>query len=202
LNLNIRQKMWTKIKVWEIRKDALLSLRKDYNGRVVKNKSAFLAYYYLIPFLISATFLLIGVSINSEISNYFITAISIFAGLFFNLLLVVADKLNVRKKMLENDKNEETINYVKKYTHFSEQLISQISYTIVISLSLIVLMFLIHFKTWLPHSNLDTIKIIYRLLKYILNGIIFYVGMQFIIMLFIILSSMYVMLLDDIKLRK
>lgn len=194
--------MWTKIKVWEIKKDALLSLRKDYNGRVVKNKSSFLTYYYIIPLLISVIFLLIGVSINSEISNYFITAISIFAGLFFNLLLVVADKLNIRKKMLENDQNEETVNYVKRYTHFSEQLISQISYTIVISLSLIVLMFLIHFKTWLPHCDIVYVKIIYKTLKYILNGIIFYVGMQFIIMLFVILSSMYVMLLDDIKLKK
>jgi hypothetical protein len=193
--------MWTKIKVWEIRKDALLSLRKDYNGRVVKNKSAFLAYYYVVPLSISATFLLIGVSINSEISNYFITAISIFAGLFFNLLLVVADKLNVRKKMLENDQNEETVNYVKRYTHFSEQLISQISYTIVISLSLIVLMFLIHFKSWLPHCDLEYVKMTYKVLKYILNGMIFYIGMQFIIMLFVILSSMYVMLLDDIKLK-
>jgi len=194
--------MWTKIKVWEIRKDALLSLRKDYNGRMVKNKTAFLIYYNIIPFLISVIFLLIGVSINSEISNYFITAISIFAGLFFNLLLVVADKLNVRKKMLENNQNEETVNYVKRYTHFSEQLISQISYTIVISLSLIVLMFLVHFKSWLPHSDIEYVIIIYKALKYILNGIIFYVGMQFIIMLFVILSSMYVMLLDDIKLKQ
>lgn len=194
--------MWSKIKIWEIRKDALLSLRKDYNGRIVKNKYIFLSYYYLIPFLISAIFLLIGVSINSEISNYFITAISIFAGLFFNLLLVVADKLNIRRKLLENDKNEETVNYVKRYTHFSEQLISQISYTIVLSLSLIVLMFLIHFKSWLPQWDIEYVSIIYKTLKYILNGTIFYVGMQFIIMLFVILSSMYVMLLDDIKLKQ
>lgn len=194
--------MWTKIKIWEIRKDALESLKKDYNGRIVKNKKIVFSYYYLFPFIISVGFLAIGVTIDKEIANYFITGISIFAGLFFNLLLVVADKLNVRKRLLDNDPNEETRNYVKRYRHFSEQLISQISYGIIISIGLIILMFLTHFKTWLPSTDILYVKLSYKVLKYILNGLIFYNGMQFIIMLFVILSSMYVMLLDDLKLKK
>jgi hypothetical protein len=194
--------MWTKIKIWEIRKDALESLKKDYNGRIVKNKKIVISYYYLLPFLISIVFLAIGVTIDKEIANYFITGISIFAGLFFNLLLVVADKLNIRKRLLDNDPNEETRNYVKRYRHFSEQLISQISYGIIISIGLIILMFLTHFKTWLPSTDIVYVKLTYKVLKYLLNGLIFYNGMQFIIMLFVILSSMYVMLLDDLKLKK
>lgn len=194
--------MWTKIKIWEIRKDALQSLRKDYNGKVVKNNRIVIFYYYILPLFISLLFLAFGVTINSEIANYFITGISIFAGLFFNLLLVVADKLNVRKRLLETDQNEETKNYVTRYRHFSEQLIAQISYGIVISIILIILMFLTNFKTWLPHTDISSIKLIYKALKYILNGLIFYNGMKFIIMLFIILSSMYVMLLDDLKIKK
>lgn len=193
--------MWTKIKIWEIRRDSLLSLRKDINDRIVKDKFSVILYYNLIPITVAILFLAIGVSINSEIANYFITAISIFAGLFFNLLLVVADKLNERKKIINADSDEETVNYVKRYTNFSEQLISQISYTIILSLLLIVLMFLIHFKNWLPVNDWEYIKYVYMGLKLTLNGLIFYFGVQFIVMLFVILSSMYTMLLDDIKIK-
>lgn len=168
--------MWTKIKIWEIRKDALQSLRKDYNGKIVKDRGIVFAYYYAFPFVISIVFLAIGVTINTDIANYFITGISIFAGLFFNLLLVVADKLNVRKRFLDTDQNEETKNYVIRYRHFSEQLISQISYGIVISIGLIILMFFSHFKSWLPQTDIHYFKIIYKILKYILNGLIFYNG--------------------------
>lgn len=194
--------MWTKIKIWEIRSDALESLKKDYNGRIVKNKKTVFLYYYFLPFCVSICLLLVGVTIDTDIANYFITGISIFAGLFFNLLLVVADKLNVRKRLLDTDPNEETRNYVKRYRHFSEQLISQISYGIVISIGLIVLMFLTHFKNWLPQTENCYVIIGYKVLKYLLNGLIFYNGMQFIIMLFVILSSMYVMLLDDLKIKR
>lgn len=193
--------MWTKIKIWEIRKDAINSLQKDYNGNVVKNKFVTAFYFYITPLIISVILLIIGVTITNDIANYFITGISIFAGLFFNLLLVVSDKLNIRKRLLDTDPNEETRNYVIRYRHFSEQLISQISYSIVISISLIILMFMTHFKTWLPKTDHCSIIIIYKSLKYILNGLIFYHGMQFIIMLFVILSSMYVMLLDDLKIK-
>lgn len=193
--------MWTKIKIWEIRKDALESLRKDYNGRIIKDKRLVISYYYAFPLIVTITFLAIGVTINTDIANYFITGISIFAGLFFNLLLVVADKLNIRKRLLDNDTSEETKNYVIRYRHFSEQLISQISFGIVISIGLIILMFFANFKSWLPDTDICYVKIIYKILKYILNGLIFYNGTQFIIMLFVILSSMYVMLLDELKIK-
>ena len=153
--------MWNKIKIREIKKDALDSLKKDYNGKVVKNHLVQL-YYYTIPLIISLILLFSRAIITTEIANYFITGISIFAGLSFNLLLAIADKLNVRKRLLDNDINEETKNYVTRYRHFSEQLISQISYCIIISIVLILLMFLTHFSTWLPKSDIYTIKLIYR----------------------------------------
>lgn len=192
--------MWSKIKVSEIKKDALLSLNKDYNGRLIK-KSTVLIYFKIVPALFSVVLLLSGAKINTDIANYFITGISLFAGLFFNLLLIVADKLNLRKRLLEKDTNEETINYVKRYRHFSEQLISQISYTIIISIGIIVLMFFTYFRVWLPHTDIMIVKYVYKVLKYLLNGMIFYYGIQFILMIFVILSSMYIMLLDDLKLK-
>lgn len=193
--------MWNKIKIFEIKKDALESLKKDYNGRIVKNHSVSL-YYYMLPVIVSVILLVSKATITKDIANYFITGISIFAGLSFNLLLAVADKLNVKKRLLETDLNEETRNYVLRYRHFSEQLISQISYCIVISIVLILLMFLTHFRDWLPVTDNHIIKFGYYISKHILNGSIFYFGMQFIIMVFVILSSMYVMLLDDLKIKK
>lgn len=193
--------MWEKIKISEIRQDALKSLSLDYNGNR-NNKWILRLYYYMIPLVISLIVVIIGARIDDQVANYFITGISIFAGLFFNLLLVVADKLNVKKRLLETDDNIETIEYIKRYRNFSEQLISQISYTIIISIFLIMLMFLTHVENWL-----NTIQILqefkyFELLRSFFDVFIFYVGVKFIVLLSVILSSMYIMLLDDMKIQK
>lgn len=197
--------MWTKIKISEIRKDAIHSLYKDYNGRVIKKKRVIWWYFYILPFIIMMMMLGFHLFVNKDMASYFITGISIFAGLFFNLLLVVADKLNARKLLLENDTNEGTVNYVKRYRHFSEQLISQISYTIVLSIYIILLMFLTQFKNWFPlneNESREFLMFSVGLFHYLFNGYVYFLGVRFLIMLFVILSSMYVMLLDDLKIKR
>ena len=60
--------------------------------------------------------------------------------LFFNLLIVVSEKMEKRKKLL-NSTYEPTHKYAKDYKIFSERLIASISYAIVLSVLIIGLMF-------------------------------------------------------------
>jgi len=192
--------MWDKIKILEISRDAKDSLKKDDNGRMTNGSNYRILFYYL-PLFVSVVLLFARVRINTEIANYFITAISIFAGLFFNLLLVIADKVNIRRQLINAESDEAQKNYVARYKHFSEQLISQISYTIIVSVAIIILMFLTHFSTWLPRNVSQTWLEIYSILKIILNGIIFFFGTRFLILLLLVLSSLYKLLLDDLTLK-
>lgn len=192
--------MWNKIKIREIRSDALRSLSTDFSGNSVKRKQM-IYFYYLGPIIISSVLLSFKVKISVEIANYFITGISIFSGLFFNLLLVVADKMNTKKQQLAEDFNEETTNYLIRYKIFSQQLISQISYAIILSVFLILLMFVTNIISWVHNIKEMSENKFHEIFDYSINALIFFLGAQFVLLLLVILSSMYVMLLDDIKIK-
>lgn len=194
---------WNKIKINEIRKEAHKYLFKEFNGANISNPKTVYIYYYIIPIFISGLLCAFEVKINNDSSTYLITGISIFAGLFFNLLLVVADKMTKRKKLL-NSRKEDISHYAKLYKNFSEQLIAYISYAIILSLSLIVLMFLtqVDFAKIILVSSFKHIDCIQIILNNLFNFLVFYFGYQFLTILLIILSNMYVMLIDDINLSE
>lgn len=189
---------WNKIRISKIKKEAVDSLYKNYSG-YKERKGIVRFYFYFLPFIVAIAFLFFGIKVNSNIANYFIMGITIFAGLFFSLLLVVADKYNVRKKDLIDNNNEEALNYLRRYKIFSEHLIAQISYCIIISVYLLILMFLAQLTG--IHVSIDWIYLKYFLIggKYLLNGLIFYYGFRYIILLFVILSAMFTMLFEDIN---
>ncbi|NMH23895.1 hypothetical protein [Flavobacterium solisilvae] len=194
---------WDKIKISEIRKDALNNLFKQHNGEKVANEKVVKFYYYILPIVVSVVLLSLGVTIKESIASYLVTGISIFAGLFFSLLITVSDKMNKRKE-LQKSLNEIDINYFKLYKKFSEQLIAYISYEIVLSVILIVLILFTFLSiddfNFLIVTNFTTN--LFFILNLILNFLIFYYGIKFLYILLIILSSMYVMLLDDINTKE
>lgn len=197
-------KMFPKIKLIRIRKYAKESLYKDYSGRIKNKRSVFLCLY-LIPSFITILLLFNGILVEKDFANFLATGISIFAGLFFGLLFIVNEKYNSRKQILSEDVNEETINYLKRYKIFASQLVSQISYTICISIALIILnsIILLFYNIEISMSILifkkyDLIEIVNWSLLYTINGILFYLSAQFIYFILVILSSTYVMLIDDL----
>lgn len=201
--------MISEIRIFTIRKEALNSLRKDNNGTVIRSVRSILLYYYCVPFFFSVLLILFGANVTPEIATFFITGISIFAGLFFNLLLVVAEKANDRKSKLDLKKeqktkiNESFINYVKRYSIFSEKLISQISHCISLSIILIVLMFLTYLKELrIDPITLDNYWFNSINFKIILDFLIFVIGAQFLILITVILSNIYSMLLEDVKFNR
>lgn len=194
---------WDKIKIFEIRKNALSYLNKDFRGIQSTSKILVFFYYYLIPLIIGLTLIAFEFKIDKDISTYLITGISIFAGLFFNLLIVVSDKMRQRKVLYNSEKDDEK-DYAELYKTFSEQLIAYISYAIILSLLLIILMFItqLNLKNFNHLIFSDSIKENLKIARSIFNFFIFYFGYQLLIILSIILSNMYIMLIDDINLEE
>ena len=195
---------WNNIKLNEIRRQAKESLKyRDFNANV--ETKIYLLYLYALPILFSLCLLLLGLFIEKEIASYFITSISIFAGLFFSLLFIVTDKYNVKKNHLEElvvEGDDETRNYLKRYKNFSIFLIRQISFIIILAVILILSLSIIYFYPQFPQIDSCYWKYVKLLVKYLLNGIIYYWIAQFVVFLIVILSNMYVMLLDDINFEK
>lgn len=200
-------KLWSKIKLNQIRKDAKDTLFRDFNDREKEKKHAF-TYLYILPVVFTVIMLFFGVFIEESIATYLITGISIFAGLFFSLLFVVNDKYNSRKELLHESVYEDIQNYLKRYKKFAEQLISQISYTIIIAFGIIILMSIIYFSStvdWdhtlsvlLPSKAMKSAMCVLIIFKYLINGLVYYLCWQFILFIIVILSNTYIMLMDDI----
>lgn len=195
----MRQMMWSKIRISEIRNDAFESLKyKDDNAR--EKSKTYVLYMYVLPLLVSVLLLVAGIFITNDIATYLITSISIFAGLFFGLLFIVTERYNAKNEQLKKNENEEVRNYLIRYKNFSKFLIRQISYTIVLALLLIFLMAVIYFSPQVPRLNLCGYgDIIRTICKYAINGVIYYWSFQFIIFILVILGNTYVMLSDDIN---
>lgn len=193
--------MWNKIRILEIRKGAFESLSyKDDNANEKNKSNIYILYLYVLPIVVSALLLLIGIFITDNIATYLITSISIFAGLFFGLLFIVTERYNSKKAQLQSDENEEVRNYLIRYKNFSKFLIRQISYTIVLAIVLIFLMALIYFSPQVPRLDLwGHGELVRTICKYCFNGIIYYWGCQFLIFIIVILGNTYVMLSDDIN---
>jgi hypothetical protein len=200
----MKQLKWNNIKLNEIRKQAKESLKyRDLNANS-KTKIYWL-YLYVLPILFSLVLLLLGLFIEKEIASYFITSISIFAGLFFSLLFIVTDKYGTKKddlKEITEQGDDEIRNYLKRYKNFSTFLIRQISYTIVLAIVLIILLSIVYFYPQFPQIDCCIWKYTKLAGKYLLNGVIYYWIAQFVVFLLVILSNMYVMLLDDINFEK
>lgn len=200
----MKLKMWNNIKLNEIRKHAKESLSyKDFNA--CDRGKIYLFYLYFLPICFALILLNLGILIEKEIATYLITSISVFAGLFFSLLFIVTEKFNQKKEYLKDlvEKGDnQAKNYLKRYKNFATFLIRQISFTIILAFALILSMSVVYFAPKFPHIDYCWFKCLKISLKYLLNGVIYYWGMQFIIFLTVILSNMYVMLLDDINFEK
>lgn len=189
-------------KLRNIRKEANLTLFRDDRGNLVAKKPKLYFFHYGIPLILSIILVVLNQLLTTDSITYFITGISIFAGLFFNLLIVVSDKMERRKSLLLS-KYEPTNRYAEQYKSFSEGLIATISYAIILSILLIGLMFF----TQVDYENLDfflcpeQIVIINKVSDYLFNFLSYFVGFKFLILLIHILIDIYEMLIHDMNMQ-
>lgn len=190
-------------KLYAIRRESLNALYYDNRNRLIASKWKLNLIYYGLPILLSVALILLDQKLTENSITYFITGISIFAGLFFNLLIVVSDKMDKRKKQLESD-YEPTSDYAKDYKLFSERLIASISYAIILSILVIGLMFF----TQIDYGSLseclidDAVVWIKKISDYIFNFLAYFVGLKFLILLLHILIDIYDMLIHDMNMQE
>mgnify|MGYP001088381890 CR=1 FL=1 len=187
-------------KLFYIRKEAHGALYYDNRNRLIAKKWKLNLVYYALPIIISLILVLLNQNLTENSITYFITGISIFAGLFFNLLIVVSDKMDKRKKQLESN-FEPTNNYAKDYKLFSERLIASISYAILLSILVIGLMFFtqVKYESLCVIFDFAPIKSINLISSYIFNFLSYFVGFKFLILLIHILIDIYDMLIHDMN---
>lgn len=188
------------LKLKNIRNEAIHSLYYDNRDKLISSKLKLNFFYYGIPFTLSLILICLNQLLNENSITYFITGISIFAGLFFNLLIVVSDKMEKRKKLLYSN-YEPTSKYAKDYKIFSERLIASISYAIILSIVIIGLMFF----TQLNYIRLEKyfikeyVEYLNKISDYFFNFWSYFIGFQFIILLLHILTDIYDMLIHDMN---
>ena len=189
-------------KLKNIRKEANSTLLRDNRGNLVAKKSKLYFFFYGIPLIFSILLVALNQLLTTDSITYFITGISIFAGLFFNLLIVVSDKMERRKSLFLSD-YEPTNKYAEEYKAFSEGLIATISYAIILSILLIGLMFF----TQIDFGNLDFflspdhLDIVNKVSDYLFNFLSYFVGFKFLILLIHILIDIYEMLIHDMNMK-
>ncbi|HHT9079579.1 TPA: hypothetical protein ACT5CJ_002367 [Flavobacterium psychrophilum] len=188
------------LKLKNIRNEAIHSLYYDNRDKLISSKFKLNLFYYGIPFIFSSLLISLNQLLNESSITYFITGISIFAGLFFNLLIVVSDKMEKRKKLLYSN-YEPTNKYAKDYKIFSERLIASISYAIILSIVVIGLMFF----TQLNYIRLEKyfikeyVEYLNTISDYFFNFSSYLIGFQFLILLLHILTDIYDMLIHDMN---
>ena len=188
------------LKLKNIRAEAIHSLYYDNREKLISTKFRLKLFYYGIPLVASLILICLNQLLNENSITYFITGISIFAGLFFNLLIVVSDKMEKRKKLFLSN-YEPTHKYAKDYKIFSERLIASISYAIVLSIIIIGLMFFtqIDYVCLEKYFVKEYVEYLNKTSDYFFNFASYFIGFQFIILLLHILTDIYDMLIHDMN---
>lgn len=188
------------LKLKDIRSETIHSIYYDNRDKLVSSKWKLNFFYYGIPFILSIILICLGQLLKDSSITYFITGISIFAGLFFNLLIVVSDKMEKRKNLLLSN-YEPTHKYAEDYKIFSERLIASISYAIVLSIIIIGLMFFtqLDYKCLEKYVQNEYVEYINKTSDYFFNFCSYFIGFQFIIILLHILTDIYDMLIHDMN---
>lgn len=189
-------------KLKEIRRLTNDSLLKDNRENFrIKKKWKRIFTFYTIPLFLSILLISLGRYLDKDAIQYFITGIAIFAGLFFNLLIVVSDKVQKRLTFL-NSNYEPTAQYNQDYKNEGEKLIASITYAIILSIVVISLMFIsqINFNILSEICiNNEIISKVNLITKCILNVVAYFAGFKFLILLIHILTSIYTIFIGDMN---
>jgi len=187
--------MLSKYHIIEILKDTFKSLGTNINGYRDKPIQVFVMFI-ILPILLSVLMIYFGIFVNKDLTSLLVSGLSIFCGLFFSLIIVVVDKVNKRKEQLSSQEDEEVRNYIFRYVLFSKSLIAQISFAIIICIVIILFILVLSVD-----FHFITNVLIKKYGKLFCHFIVFVLSIQFLLILYLIVSSMYSMFLEDIDLK-
>ncbi len=179
--------MFTKINILSIVSDHIATLRNDRNGKVYWPD---IVLFFVLPLLISILLLSLGVLLTNEITNAIVTSLSLFAGLLFNLLVLVYEILS-RKSFTPRQKTALREIYVN------------ISFGILVSLTTIVLSLLHFIEIHKCTVNLCLLgkcapQAVYICIPdWFISLIVYYLFINFVLTLFMILKRIYKLMSEE-----
>lgn len=173
--------------IYRIIKDGIKSLLYDIDGN---RRSKFQVYLGFIFVPIVICIITVWKEINLEdIIDTLLTVLSIFTALIFSVLFTVPDKLSQRIERFRNKTDSSTKNYLIRFSNFTRCFVQQITFIIVISIALIIL---------LVFQKVVTNNII-KLTLTTISLVLFYDLVMYIL---VTLSNIYTLLMDDIDMSK
>jgi len=172
--------MFTRVNILNIVRDHFNTLKRlnPKNDRIYWKD--FLLFIFF-PVCIGILLTLQGVSIKTYIGNL-IAAIAIFGGFLFNLLAIIYSQID----KIKTDANQENSTIKKR---FVKEIHINISYSIVLSLIIIMCLLVCTFK--IPGFQYDFI------VKKVFIGFTYFLLINFILTLLMVLNRVYILLKKD-----
>lgn len=177
-------------RIYRIFKEGLGTLFFNIDG-VKRSKVQALTFLLIIPLIVLFVSVLLNVNIESIIDTL-ISSLSIFTALIFGVLFIAPEKLNQRivelkSKYRTNDEIEERHrNYLVRFLNFTRLFIKQVSFLILISILLIILLIV------------QKMNLLYWV-SICLSAISIVVSYYFVIYFLFTLINIYSLLMDDIN---
>jgi len=163
---------------------------------IVSKGEKTLSKKFWLNFLSAALgFLLVffNMSISDSYLSLIISSLAIFTGFFFTLIVYITDKSVSKIQIIEESEKDATnlskSQFKKDYVSFTKKIVSQISYSIVMSIALIVLSFL----TQLELFSFEVYNIEIDLtckLQVITSFLFYYIAFRLVYFVLIIISNM------------
>ena len=175
--------MFTKISVVCIIKDHISTLKSNQTNRIYF-PDIFL--FFVLPGIMSGLMFYSGVALNDSLVNALITSFSIFSALLFNLLLLVYDiagKIAAQSQTTDPLGNQQIV----QRRELLREIYVNVSFAILIS-TFIVVILLTYF---LKPSKCNLIGLNVCNFQWLLASTTYYLSIQFLLTLFMILKRIY-----------
>lgn len=173
--------------IYRIIKGGIESLLYDIDGNKRSKFQVYLGFIF-VPIIICTITVWKDISLK-DIIDTLLTVLSIFTALIFGVLFTVPDKLSQRIERYRNKADNSTKNYLIRFCNFTRCFVQQITFIIVISIALIILLVFLKVVT----NNIITLTLT------TISLILFY---DLIMYILITLSNIYMLLMDDIDMSK
>jgi hypothetical protein len=175
-------------------KTGVTSLLKDIDGKP-RPKTPLVVIWVIVPLLLCFVIAVFHIKLHQSIDTL-LTVLSIFTALIFGVLFTVPDKLNLRIDKYKGRNDVGVKNYLIRFANFTQSFVQQVSFIILLSLKIIVLLIILKVSYNIPVTK--DINIVHLIISDICSVLFYYLFFY----ILILLSNIYILLMDDIKISR
>lgn len=164
------------------------SLTYDLDGHK-KNIFPIIIWFVILPFIVCGYTYSLHWKFPNDSINLIVSILSIFTALIFGVIFIAPDKFAQRIELYK-DKNDDTINnYLIRFENFANSFVEHIVLIIICSVILIL--------SLLSITLFEKIEI-----KLVFSSVSVVLSFEFLLLIFVLLSNIYILLKDDIRIAK